>query len=444
MSFARIWWIAFAVKVILLPVMPLTPDETYYFAWGRHPALSYFDHPPVISWIMNLAIPFWKTPFGIRLPGVIIGHLSSLPWIWILDRLGFSKKNQALWLLVLLLGPLTGLGGFIVTPDVPLMFFWAWGAWLLLETTEKPTLKNWVFLGCVAGLGLLSKYVMVLFFPAALIWLYLSGNLRLLKKPGPWLALVVATLVFSPVIIWNLQNGFASFAFQTKHGLAAPHFNWHWPVDYLSGQFGLINPAIALMFIGAILTSGRKNLFLTVFALTPLAFFFLTSFRAPVEANWPVCAYPACAALAVSFLQNHPRWQGVFKAGMALSVFFIVVVVSHVIKPWLPIPADKDHTRMTREWLADVEAAAAFHPLFARSFQMAAYHSHFRPADREVFKPAGLDRKDFYDFLPQSAPTGHAYIILRPDDILPAPYEARRVSQPVARLPSGMNVYELK
>ncbi len=31
-------------------MLPLTPQESYYWQYSRHPALSYFDHPPAAAW----------------------------------------------------------------------------------------------------------------------------------------------------------------------------------------------------------------------------------------------------------------------------------------------------------------------------------------------------------------------------------------------------------
>src|SRR3954470_20439191 len=118
MTVLQIWCLALGIKIILLPLIPITPDEAYYLVWARHPDFSYFDHPPFISWIMTMALPLWKTNVGIRLPGVIFAHLSFIPWIFILKKFGFSKRAQIFWMLSILMGPLTGLGGFIITPDV--------------------------------------------------------------------------------------------------------------------------------------------------------------------------------------------------------------------------------------------------------------------------------------------------------------------------------------
>lgn len=446
MSLWQIWWLALAIKIILLPILPITPDETYYFAWARHLSLSYYDHPPFIAWIMMIGLPLWKTALGIRVPGVILGHLALIPWFLILGKLNFSKRAQLFWMLAVLLGPLTGLGGFIITPDVPLTFFWSLSLLALLKVFENSTIKNWAVLGGLFGLGLLSKYVMILFLPAALIAMGFENKFSELKRPGFYIAALITLIVFSPVLIWNFQNDFASFLFQTKHGLSGSEFNWGLPFEYIGSQFGLLNPFLAAVGLWVMFHSPHRNRLLLIFCLVPFAFFFMTSFRARVEANWPVCGYPAFMALVASVVDHElecRKWLPWIKRGFYISALFMTMVISHTIHPWLPLPKNKDHTEITREWLADVEAAKDIRPLFARTYQMAAFHSYYRSAEDEVYKMAGLDRTDAYDFIKEARPNSKSYIILTQHDKLPPVWNSQFELKFYKTLPSLLVVYEL-
>jgi len=450
MTLWQIWFLALAIKTALLPFLPITPDEAYYFAWARHPALSYLDHPPFVAWLMTAALPFWKTALTVRWPGVFLSHLGFVPWFGILDRLAFSKRAQKYWLLAILFGPLTGLGSFIITPDIPLMFFWSIALWALLWTMEQPSFERWSMLGAALGLGLLSKYMMVLFFPAALIWMFWDGRLGELKKVGPWFALVLCGLLFFPVIYWNYLNHFASFLFQTKHGLTAEDFKWRWPIEFMGSQLGLINP---FMLVTGVWTLSQKPWrkspkykFLVVFAMLPFIFFVLTSFRARAEANWAVCAFPSFLALAVLVVDDpayFPLWKNWLRSGIALAALFMALIISHAIHPWLPIDKEKDHTRIMREWSEDISAVRDFHPLFARSYQMAAFHSFYREKNNEVFKLAGLDRIDFYDFLQEAHPKTKGFIILKKEDRIPVTLLTAFDFTNPRILPSGMTLFDL-
>jgi 4-amino-4-deoxy-L-arabinose transferase-like glycosyltransferase len=450
MSLWQLWWLSLAIKTIILPLVPITPDEAYYFAWARHPDFSYLDHPPFVAWLMTLGIPLWKSVLTVRWPGVVLSHLGYLPWFGILKRLKFSDRAQFYWFLSVLLGPLTGLGSFIITPDIPLMFFWSVAMWALIWTMEKPEIPRWLVVGLAVGLGLLSKYMMVLFFPAALLWLFWQGDFKELKKPGPWVALSVALLLFTPVIYWNYTNHFASFAFQTKHGLTAEDFKWRWPFEFMGSQMGLINPLLLIIGMWVLFQKPWRSQpqlkFLATFAALPFVFFVITSFRARAEANWAVCAFPSFLAL-VMVVVDKPEyfkpWRPVVKTALTLAAIFATLIITHAIHPWLPIPKEKDHTRIMREWSEDVSAVKSFHPLYARSYQMAAFHSFYRPQNEEVFKLAGLDRIDFYDFLTEAHPHTRGFIILKKEDRIPVALLASFEFTNPKTLPSGMLLFDL-
>lgn len=447
MSLWQIWCLALFIKIILLPILPISPDEAYYFAWSRHLQLSYFDHPPLISWIMLLAQPLWKTPFGVRLPGVVLGHLALIPWILILKKLGFTTRGIIFWFLCMLLGPLTGLGSFIITPDLPLIIFWGLSTLALLRAVEKPNLQRWILLGLFFGLGLLSKYTMVLFLPATVIWLFWEKKLRLLKSWQPWAGIGVSFLVFLPVVIWNFQNNFASFSFQFNHGLNENHFRWSWPLEYIGSQFGLLNPIVFVLACIAAYRFRKKQKLLICFSTFPFLFFLISSFRSHVEPNWPLCAYPSATALAICLIldekKSAQKYSAWLQTSLVISAAFVFLVFSHSTRPWLPINKDKDHTKIMRQWIADVLVLKTYSPLYARSYQLAAYYSYYRLPEREVFKPAGLDRRDFYDFLPQPKSFAQSYIVLNSEDIMPDWFNSQYKLKQMTSLPSGLILYQI-
>lgn len=439
------WLATLIFKLGLLPFLPITPDEAYYFAWGRHLQLSYFDHPPLISWLMYLAQPFWKSAWGIRAVGVVFLHLGMWPWLLGLKNLGLNLRSSLIWLLLIVFGPLTGLGGFVITPDVPLIFFWGVGFYLLSQNHKNPEKIDWLRLGVIFGLGLLSKYTMVLLPITILTFLIWEKKVQVLKKSRPWVGMALALIVFLPVLVWNQKNNWDSIRFQTHHGLGNENiFQFKWTVEYLLAQVGLINPIVFIVAVWAAIRH-RKQKLLIAFSFIPLIFFMMTSLRARVEANWPVCAYPALTGLALIGLQNYYSASRKWLAGAGvLSLLFYFGVITHVISPWLPVRPEQDRTVQFRKWNSDLPALEKFHPLFARSYQLAAYYSYFRDKEKEVFKPAGLDRRDFYDYLPQPTSFSGMYLVLNPNDNVSFFLGEKYRLAVVEVLPSGLYLYEIR
>src|SRR5262249_27935614 len=47
----------------------LVPDEAYYWVWSRHLALSYFDHPPMVAYLIRASTAILgDTELAVRLP----------------------------------------------------------------------------------------------------------------------------------------------------------------------------------------------------------------------------------------------------------------------------------------------------------------------------------------------------------------------------------------
>lgn len=442
MNFWIIWVLALLFKIVLLPFIPITPDEAYYFVWGRHLQLSYFDHPPFVAYIMTIAQFFWETPFTARLPGVLLSHCSLIPWFYILKKLEFNNNQIIFWLLLILFSPLVGIGSFIVTPDAPFLFFWSLSVLAFLNLIENTSLlKNWLVIGALIGFGMLSKYMMVIFVIALFFWFIYQKDFKVFISLKSWAAVLVSILIFLPVIIWNFKNNFASFGFQANHGLAGAKINFFWPLEYVAGQWALLNPILATFLITQT-KNLSKNLKPMVFiSMAPLLFFLLTSFRSHVEPNWPVAAHPGIIALAVS-AANTKRHQKILKSALFLSLVFFVLVITHAISPLKGIK--KDHSKILYQWKSDIELVKNYHPLFARSYQLAAYHTYFRSKDKEVFKLKNFDRKDFYDFYDAPINNFPAYIILHSDDLPPESFNEKYKLDVIQSLPSGLVLYEIK
>jgi len=439
------WCLLLIGKIALLPFLPITPDEAYYFAWARHLQLSYFDHPPFISWIMLAGGHFWHTPFGVRLPGLVFCHLSFFIWFGILKNWDFSRRERFLWMFAIAFAPLTGLGSFVITPDTPYIFFWSLAILALQIVIKRPTVLNWMFLGISVGLGLLSKFTMVLFPLAATIVLFQKERLRFLKRLGPWIALATAMVVFTPAIVWNAQNGFASFRFQALHGLGDTSLHPWWPFELLGASIALWNPIFFFMGCFYLRRRRTENFDLAVFALLPLCFFSLAALRGHPEANWPAASAPAWMALMILALRDlNERGRKLYVFASFLSILFFVVIISHTIFPWLPLKKDADRTYITRELLPDVPVLEKYKPLYGRTYQMSAFYSYYRPEDEEVFKIRYFSRRDFYDFLPESLPPNKiSYVVASPTDSLPAELQNLYRFKVLRRLPSGHALWKL-
>lgn len=411
----KIFWLSLAIKLLLTALIPLTNDEAYYWVWSQHMQLSFYDHPPFVAWLFWLGQAVGLHGGMVRWPGVLFGHATLFVWLLIL-RPFFDDEKRIYWLLLALLSPLVGGTNLIVTPDLPLLFFFALSLWAFYQWRKDPRLQWSLAFGLSMGLGFTSKYVMVLFPLALLPLVLLSRPVRqtFFRQFG-WILLggIVGT---TPVWLWNIMHDFASIKFQTDHGLGRTHWKTSWTIEYVLAQIGLIFPIVLYWALRA-----RRQL-PTIFHLlawVPLIFFLCTTSRGYSEANWPIVAYPAIFALAASSV---PRNSRSLQITLVIWGFFLTGLATVVILQ--PSWAKATKFREFHQFDAVIAAASNLEPLYARSYQMAAKMNF--ELQRPVYKLKGMNRKDFYDFLAQSDPqTKNYYLAVEKGDILPLSYSLR-------------------
>ena len=212
----------------------LFPEEAYYWLYNRHLDIGYLDHPPMVAWLINLGtMVFGHGEFGVRIFAFLC-HLVTCFFVFRLTALCFT--DSAAWTAVAMLQvlPFFFLTGFTMTPDAPLTACWAGALYFLARIFFQENSRSWLGLGICLGLGMLSKYSIALIGPATLLFMALdSQSRRWFRNRAPYGAVLLSAAIFTPVLIWNAQNNWASFAYQGMNRVAAP---WRFSTHELLGS----------------------------------------------------------------------------------------------------------------------------------------------------------------------------------------------------------------
>lgn len=288
------------LRLIFAGIAELLPEEAYYWTYWKHPAWSYFDHPPMVAWVIGLGTSlFGDNEFGVRF-GTITLSAASCALLFLVGRFWFGEK-PALWAALLYAAlPVFAGAGFIVTPDQPLLFFWLLALWAFSNAVRFGKWRDWLLGGIAFGAALLSKYYALLLGPSLLLFLALSReHRRWLLRPQPWIAFALALGVFSPVIMWNAQHQWASFLFQstrtaTSHPQTLRHFAAFWGV-----QLGIVTPLVFALFIFTVWKGAKRILreqddrwiFALSFSLPLFFLFAAASLKTEVHVNWTAPAF---------------------------------------------------------------------------------------------------------------------------------------------------------
>lgn len=135
--------ISVLLKIALAYFVPVFGDETYYYIWSQHPQLSYFDHPPMVSWFISAGHLFLPAgnPVSLRFMFIASSFITSLIWVLILRFKEFSDRTILIWLGLFFLNPLLGVGSILATPDTPLVLFWTLSYYSLLRLLKSHEFK---------------------------------------------------------------------------------------------------------------------------------------------------------------------------------------------------------------------------------------------------------------------------------------------------------------
>lgn len=184
-------------------------DEFYYLACAKRLAAGYVDHPPLSVLILKInTMLFGDSLFAIRLVPALAGALTVLFTALLVKRFGGSTKAIAAASLALMGSPvLSGMFNFYSMNSIDILF-WVVAVWLFMKVNSaKENRCAWIGLGVITGLGLMNKIGMGFLAAGLAVGFLVAGRREELRKPWPWLAAVIAILIFSPFLIWNLTNG---------------------------------------------------------------------------------------------------------------------------------------------------------------------------------------------------------------------------------------------
>jgi len=340
------------LRLALAAIAPLLPQEAYYWTWSRFPDWSYFDHPPLASYSIALTTAlFGQSAFGIKSAAV----LWSIGWnvLWarlILDM--FGDRRLAFWSLVALnLTIVYEVLGFGPTPDGPLMFGWVGTIWAVWRVSATAQGRWWFVAGAFMGLAWLGKYSGALLGLIVLLYLLTSPRQRLwLAKPHPYLALLLAIMVFSPVLIWNFQHDWVSLAFQSSRRLnEMGGFKLQYFLMLVVQQFVIVTPYLFVVAIASLAREFRRWLntgiddavrLLLISAAVPLLLFTGISFRSIVKINWLAPAFWPLIVLGIRHLLARGGSERRMIWGLASSAGVLVIGAAISTFPNLPVPSD--------------------------------------------------------------------------------------------------------
>ncbi|HEX5611836.1 MAG TPA: glycosyltransferase family 39 protein [Burkholderiales bacterium] len=376
-----------AFRLWLSTALPVTADEAYFVLWGRSPDLGFYDHPPMIGWLLAPLVALSSADWVARLPVTVAPALTALMVRHALLRWFHAERDVAdLAGIAVLLAPLN-VWGVVVTTDAPLVVFSAASMVLFARAAQRGSLAWFAASGAALGLAFLSKYFAVLLGVSYLVWAAASAGAPR-RWSGPLTAIAAAVPFGLLNLWWNLEACWCNVMFNAINRHQGAGWSAITPLLYLLAIAYLAAPLVWVILrdrrrIAAAARSSEARALVLAW-LVPLAIFALLSPVRRIGLHWLLSFVPALV-LTVALALDRARLAQVvrfFAWFGALHVAAIVVIAALPLEVWkstqvysrLAFPGRTEELlravadeRKTRVLAADSYAAAAMLAYYARS-----------------------------------------------------------------------------
>lgn len=405
-----------AVRLVAAGSLGLAADEAYYWTWSRHLSAGYFDHPPMVAFLVRLSTALGgDTAFGIRWLSVLLGALASLG-VWRLVLRLTGDERAALAGAGLVQATLfVGAGAMLVTPDTPLVLFWTLALLALVEVWRTGKGAWWLAVGLCVGLAFVSKYTAVFLGLGILVWLAAVPQLRRwFVSPWPYAGGLVCLAVMAPVVAWNIGQGGASLTKQ--FGRAVPRaFDPRFVPEFVAGQAALLTPLVGILVLWGLWVVTRAAwrdrepaaVLVAATTLPLVAYLVWYGLFDRVQGNWTACLLPASVAAAAMGARMTPPawlapvWRLSWRHGLWTGVLLGVLVVAHAALRLVPFATDPTaQLHGWRETAAIVEQTARARGAAAVgtvSYTTNAHLAFYGPGTLPVLQ---LNERERYTFAP--------------------------------------------
>jgi len=318
------------LKLLIIFLLPLTGDEAYFIKWATHLDLGYYDHPPMVGWMIYLMQYINGSYIFFRLFSFVTVFIIAYFIYKILLEFSISKQKAIFSSLLFILMPIDVLIS-LFTNDIPLLLFGTIGSYFLLKSFRKDYIKNSIFSGIFLGFSFLSKYFAVFLILGLLIYIISTYKTKAIKH------IFIVTLTLFPFIIENLYFNYTSCWNNIMFNFFARTDNLHFHISTLIGYLiiliYLLTPWGIYYTIKSKDNFNNKQLLKFIISSTGigLSVFLMVSLKAEIGLHWILLFTPYLWMLFV-FIKD--EYQSKFiKYNLIFTYFHIGILLLILLLP---------------------------------------------------------------------------------------------------------------
>ncbi len=335
--------IVLIIKVAFAFLLPMTGDEAYFIFWARYPDYGYYDHTPMVAWILTLFLFVSDSEFWLRLPAIVF----SLFITWTIYKLLYQSGNQnsqkiAIYASSLYMLIPVNLIAILMTTDTPLILWSFLSGVCYYQAQKQDSLKWYLICGLFLGLAFLSK-----FFSGLLAFAFLIHTVLFVRRGiKPYLGLVAIFIALLPFIIlnlsWNYNNCWNNYLFNLFNRTQHSSFSFVYIGKYILMLVFIMPPAIfyllknknSIKFLFN--DQKREQTYLALFIIPIILFALLATFRS-IGLHWlfsflPFLVLGIANLFTVSQLEKSIKFMVVYSFFHVIIIGFILVAAPGLFK----------------------------------------------------------------------------------------------------------------
>jgi len=319
----KILYIIFFFKIVILSLLPLTGDEAYFIKWGQNLSFGYYDHPPMVAWLIYLMSFVNDSFIFFRFFTVITTFVAAFV-IYKIALLYKVREAKAFFVALIFLASPIDLLLALMTNDIALLFFGSLGTLFLLYSLEKKAWFGYALLaGIFLGSAFLSKYFAVFLMISLVIYAFVTYKIKAIKT------VLVVTIIVLGFIAQNLYFNYNSCWNNIMFNFFARTSENSYNIKTVLGYFGLILYIVTPWGLYQLYKTSyeKTNLLRLLKYILILAFgiFFIVSLKNKIGLHWFLLFVPYIFLLFVNL--NDDKLTKVFKYNYIFTFVHVAILL---------------------------------------------------------------------------------------------------------------------
>ena len=347
-------------------------DEAYYWYYSKTLSFGYFDHPPMVAWMIYLGRLLFDGELGVRLISCFMSA-GTMVILWLLiDR---AKKNDFIPHFFVLVFSMTLLNayGFFTLPDTPLLFFTALFLLVYKKFLDRPSMLKALWLGLAMAALMYSKYHAVL-----VILFVLLSNPGLLTNKYAWFSVLAAISAYLPHFCWLYDNDFISVKY---HLFERPNDAYQfkkYTLGFFLNMIAIFGLTFPWIYQSLFRTKSKDRFIKALLYLTygVLIFFFISSFNRRVQTQWIIVISVPLVILVFNDMlgrENSRKW--ILRMGILNIAVLLYLRLGLVFEPLFPIYYE---SHGNKKWVRELKSKVGDMPvIFENSYRLAPMYTFY-------------------------------------------------------------------